>query len=562
MSALTSPLIEVELGSQLGQCADATACHAIQQLLERRLAEVTADLGLVLSPAVAVRGCEADRAIRIRVDGRVRPYPLSVFRRAWLAVAPDDVRSLPIDAPPTEAGIYPDVWLSEALTSGNPAVRAAVPDYVVRLVAETLALHPECLISTAAAAAFLGDDEADPAGEEWSTGGEKGVEVLTRLLDLGVALRPRELVRRLVADRLAAGGDVVDTVEAVFARLAESRIVVRANPDFLDELNVRLDGEPVPIDDTRLPEELREAAAVVQDHLLQLGISRPIVLDAASDVAFDEVQVRINDHPGLPISIARPDEIVAHAPPWKVDAPDGTARVLVDAASGHRLTAVKREAADFLTTSVARTTALEFLAVAIAREVTPFAYRLLTIEDLERELGNLAGGFPLLVEAALERSRSAQLTSLLRRLLRERVSARDLWSILNALLRYDKGPLVSERLNDVAAFLRQELAERVVYDSGGPISENRLPVLDVQPDLEERVRQSGDDGDDAETIRRVVRQALLRVHAPADAIVLTSEGARGKLFELLAHEFPSIYVLDHAEIPAHVELHKLASIGA
>ena len=552
MSETLLPLVEVELGVVLAAYATGTGGAALERRLEQDLAALAARLGLPGKPRVGLRATESERAVRICVDGRIRPYPLTVFRRAWLAVAPDELSGVPLDAAATEPGVYPDVWLAGIADADDPTLRGTVVAYLARLVLETVARRPASLLSGAVAEAFFEGEERtiDATAEE-------RIEVLGRLLNLGVELRPREAVQRVVRGCFASAGDVYDAVEEVFVRLARERIEVRVHPSYLAQLGVQPDDAPLGITDERLPEELREAGGVVADHLLELGVVRPITLIADERVRVDQAEIRINDHVGLPIPIARPGEMVAHAAPWKVHGEH--TRVLIDAASGHRLTAIPAgaEGGSSTTFDFATTSAAAFLPVAVAREVSPLAYRLITVEDVERELASYAEGSRALVYAALQRVRLAQLTSLIRSLVRDRVSGRDLSSLLNALLRSEHALLAGP--DRAIEFVRRELAPRVTLDSIADVKGGQLDAFETDEALE-RLATAQADGDDGESIRDIIRTTLLRRRVPADAVILTDDAARQALRDLLAPEFPSIYVLARSEVPKHVRIRRMAWI--
>ena len=177
--------------------------------------------------------------------------------------------------------------------------------------------------------------------------------------------------------------------------------------------------------------------------------------------------------------------------------------------------------------------------------------------------------------AVLLRVGRARLTRVLRRLLEEQVSCRDLWTILNALLRYDAVPLpppgfrvfdprvaaVSPHLrlrdapvDDIVAFVRKQMPERLAYDSGlrgEQLSDSTLPVLRTDTALESQLhgRPPGEQHAADEVLRWRRGPRLGASGTPSDPVILTAPGSRAALRGVLADEFPTVRVLSTDEVP-------------
>jgi len=545
-----APTIDVSLGQPLARYVEADGTLGLEERLGTSLAVLADHLGLPLRPEVAVHSDAGERAVRVRASGSARPYSLSLFRRAWLTVAPEPLRAELLAAPTARPNVYPDQWLAASEVLVESDARPTVWDFVARVAVETIALHPECLATPKQADAYFGDDVRDTKAAQ---------DALQRLLDLGMSLRDRELVKTVVVGLLDAGLGLDAAAEEAVTRLAGPRIEVRVHRHYVERLGVELAEPEVAIDDDALPEELREAGMVVHRQLAELGSTRTIVLCHDPGLPHDRMVIRVNDYTGLPIFLPEPDEVVVHASPSVVESLGASGRPLIDAASGYRLTAIRRPVDGFEQAGLVTTPAAPFLAVSIAREVTPLAYRLFTKEALEKHLAALHRLYPRLVERALALHPLSELTGVFRELVRERVAARDVRTILNAILRHD----IDSGGEDLVDSLRRELAPWIAYELGlGAHSvAGELQVFETTSDFEERIATMVEADDEDDALREIVREALSVRNAPADPVILTADRSRRKLRGLLTHEFPSLHVVGRSEPSATVRLRRAGPIG-
>jgi FHIPEP family len=545
-----APAIDVKLGQPLAGYVEADGTHGLEDRLGAGFAALADHLGLPLRPEVAVHTEPGERAVRVRASGSARPYPLSLFRRAWLTVAPDPLRAELLSAPTAKPNVYPDQWLAASEVLVRPDARPTVWDFVARVAVETVAMHPECLVTAKQADAYFGDDVRDKKAAQ---------DALRRLLDLGVSLRNRELVKTVVLGLLDAGMGLDTAVEEALMRLAWPRIEVRVHRDYLERLGVDLAEPEVAIDDDTLPEELSEPGTVVRRQLAELGSTRAIVLCHDPGLPNDRMVIRVNDYTGLPILLPEPDEVVVHASPSVVESLGASGRPLIDAASGYRLTAIRGPIDPFEQAGLVTTPAVSFFAVSIAREVSPLAYRLFTNEGLEKHLAALHRMYPRLVESALARHAPSELTGVFRELVRERVGARDVRTILNAVLRHDIDP----GGQDLVDSLRRELAPRIAYELGQATHSvpGELEAFETTVGFEDRIASFVEADGEADGLREIVRESLSLGYAPADPVILTADRGRGKLRRLLAHEFPSLYVVGRSELSPAVRLRLAGPIG-
>jgi len=563
------PVVEILLSGVVAETL-AARVEDVQARAEADLEQLAERLGLP-RPRARVELVDGARAIALRIDGSSVASSLALMRRTWFEIVPTGpLADRPLADIPADALNDQDAWLQRhaAAVAEDPRGVLVLTAYVARLACETLALHPAWLLDEAAAAAIVAADGAPAVPAEYAR------TVLGAVLNLGVALRDREAIGRLVRGCAATGLDAGATIEEVFARAHAQRLEVLTHPELVGG-DI---GEPIPIEDERLPDDLRIFGRAMHQHLRELGVSRPVVLSPQHDLPRDMVRVRLNDRVGPPIRLAHPDELVVQASPVVLHRDGFDGRPLVDAASGHRVLAVAADqeprlrAKGYIPISPGA-----FMAVAAAREITPLADRLLDIEEVERDLADLERSHRPLVRAAVRMYSVARIAQVCRGLLREQVSARDLWTILNLLLRYEAvglpdpgeqlfdgripvaspSPAYEASIDALVGFVRMNMPERVVYDAGlrgASLAGSELPVLEVAADVEAALRRRLDgidtEASEDDALRLAVGAALAEADARADAAIVVSQPVRPVLRDIVEPEFPTVRVLATNEIPA------------
>jgi flagellar biosynthesis protein FlhA len=199
--------------------------------------------------------------------------------------------------------------------------------------------------------------------------------------------------------------------------------------------------------------------------------------------------------------------------------------------------------------------------------VADHADELLTREQVERLLDRVRSTAPTLVsEVVPGLLRAGELQRVLQNLLRERVSIRDLETILESLaVHASKSKEIDVLTEQVRRSLSRQIAE--TYRGG----DGRLRVVTLGRVLDARLAAAGSLSDmrpaDAlgdDTTRSIVRAAAAAVstlvengHPP---IILTSPGARAVLKDLTRADLPRLVVLGLREVPRDTPLEILGSV--
>jgi flagellar biosynthesis protein FlhA len=199
--------------------------------------------------------------------------------------------------------------------------------------------------------------------------------------------------------------------------------------------------------------------------------------------------------------------------------------------------------------------------------VKAHADELLGRQEVQSLIDNLAKTYPRVIEELIPKVVSAgTLHRVLQRLLRERISIRDLLTVLETLADY--APL-TKNLDILTGYVRQALARTITkqYRDG----EGGITVVMLSPEIEDKISQSVQHTEyesylsvDPNWVQKVVRgvQKFLGTFASRglQPIVLCSPGARIHFRKVLEKFVPNIIVLSHNEITHDVNIKSLGIV--
>jgi hypothetical protein len=493
-------------------------------------------LGMVGTPELRLYPGKPTRALRVRVRERLQPFSPQLMQRVWLAVAPDRAEvpqwraQLPRDG-------FSDRWFTkfiEDLTTAGPT--DADWDLALRftgnLAMEVAFQRPGCLLGR--------DQVVSLAGEVENRQGlspEDLHEVLGELLAVGL-LPSASAVAEALADGKRHDTPLRDTIEALAAASRPDRVEIQVSPREFEAL----------------------APGAVDEHSLPL-YQDPVVKSARS--AFEQMEQDLFAALGLRVPalfLRRVDDL-----------PAGVLRLSVN---------------NLVTPPVPFSPPL---AKAVLEELRRQAGRLLGIEDVEFMLARLDQVFPELVSAALDRMPLGELTRVLRALLEERVTIRDLRAILERLVQYDTVPADANRyliLDDrlpvpldppsrpptlwhrYLAFVRSGSGLRNYlthkYRQEGLMA-SRVRAIRLTPEIEGRVQAVAANGgrSDAGSAWEETQAAILaavweecsRLPAGAAPVLLVRDPlTRRVVWDLIEGELPDVPVMALAELRQGVEV--------
>jgi type III secretion protein V len=183
------------------------------------------------------------------------------------------------------------------------------------------------------------------------------------------------------------------------------------------------------------------------------------------------------------------------------------------------------------------------------------AASLLGIQEVQGLLEGLEAQSPVLVKEALQKVPLPLLTDVLRKLIQEQVSIRDLRAILEALV----SPTTEGDATSLAERCRQALHRYLShkYAPSGP-----LYAYLVDPEVEEGLRGAGPRGasPDPEWVAGVL-EGLRRIATGGRAVLLTAPDVRRTLRKLCEGAFPDVAVLTYGELDVDLQIRPIGRLA-
>jgi type III secretion protein V len=210
----------------------------------------------------------------------------------------------------------------------------------------------------------------------------------------------------------------------------------------------------------------------------------------------------------------------------------------------------------------------EYIALHLSRVVKRHAEELLGIQEVQNFLDAMdEQGFGALVKTVVPKLLSVQrLTDILRRLMREEISIKNMKAILEALAEwapYETDPVF------LTEYVRMNLKRYIAHRFGDGAAV--LPVYLLDPALEQAIRggirhtASGSklslDTEASQAVMESFRRAFARVDLAATRpIVLAQMEVRYFVKRLLALEYPDVPVLSFQELPSDIRVQPVGQI--
>ncbi len=490
--------IRVELGSVFEPLANAK--ESIRDLIKKSIAAYLLKLGIPGFLWINVVSGSQDRFLRVMVNGRYHAPSTELLISAWNNIAPVGLET----APPRHEF---EKWLQRVLVKSNEVrdrqLLAALIGFVADVSAEIVRRHPEDLFGLDQAADMLAragrllDEERLATLAQLTP--QRLVRILRPVLDLRISLIRQVGLLEIIADELSQGEEEEEIAEKLISNSAMRAVRIRLNPDYLNSLIPGLELNPdereaVSVRDSRIGREIKELFGEMCDrNFWDLGVRiLEVVFETDPQCEGATFQIAVNHQFSMSQMGLVPDELIVNAQPEELANLATNVRpastTIIDAAS--IVTTDRRQ--PFGTTKHKRFLEdrgfkprgpIEFLMICISREVRRQAWCFMTKATVETELALLEERYPDLAMAAVSEITPGRLARVLRNLLREEISIRDLVCILERLLTFD--------------CVTADTLKHIIYDY-------RLPI---HPKLESH------SGNDEANLTQYVRSGLKRANA-------------------------------------------------
>jgi flagellar biosynthesis protein FlhA len=207
------------------------------------------------------------------------------------------------------------------------------------------------------------------------------------------------------------------------------------------------------------------------------------------------------------------------------------------------------------------------IATHLSETIKSHAHEVLTRQETQTILNSVRVSHPAVVEELVPNQMTVGgVQKVLQRLLRERISIRDMVTILESLA--DHSPAVKD-IDQLAEFARQALGRSIVkqyQDARGQVS-----VVTLDPGLEQNLvdRLTPSEGGqelllDAGALHSLLREVRAAVQvaltSTSQPILLCSHAIRAQLRRLTEKSFPTLVVLSYREVAAADAVHSVATV--
>jgi FHIPEP family protein len=575
--------IRIELNRGLAPFGRATEGMMCARCVEADVNVLLGRLGIPGRATVSLGASRSNRPVRVLVHDRVQAYTPSLMLRAWLSVAPSELRLLPATLVAAGKPQFPADWLAryawETAAEEEPDW-TLMSAFIERLALHAIMKHPSCLLGPAQRAEWSGGLELPLRDPELAT-------LLEALLDLGVSVADRQLVSQLVREGAALGRPLLDTVEAAFTELRPQRVEIHVNPETLAVLlpnspqsdRFTVYGEHV---DESLRRLFREKEA---EFFSTYGFVLPeFVWVPSPGMREGTVAIKIGEWWGLQAPMVPRGMRLVNATVKELG--DVEAHAAIHPLTGAHCAVVSDEAKQKLENrGVVTWGPVDFVILIAHADVCRRPGRLLGMEEVEFQLAKLdglngAGPASAVVRACLARRTLGDLTRVLRALVDERLSIRNLVGILERLIEFETVSVSDSELfvvdgrlpvppgatpgwQEYYAFVRRNLSPYLSHVHTW--HDNTVVAYVIDPALEERAGRPEEDALPQEEIELVRDSIWAHLHglspSPAGQVVVTTTRARARIRALLAPEFPDLPVLARAELRPEVSIQQIGTIA-
>ncbi len=207
------------------------------------------------------------------------------------------------------------------------------------------------------------------------------------------------------------------------------------------------------------------------------------------------------------------------------------------------------------------------VATHISQVVQDYASELLGYDETQKLLDKLKENSPKLVDELIpERLPLAGVVKVLQNLLVEKVSIKDLRSIIESLT---EAAGKTQEPSELTIYVRAALGRAIVQELVGPDEE--LKVITLEPTLEQLLLQASQGTADgqlaieptlAERLHSTLKEESQKIEMDgSSAILLVAPQVRAQLARLFRFSLPALHILAYSEIPENRQISVVASVG-
>ena len=550
--------ISVEIATQV---FSGSAMHeALPRALQRRVAELLAALGIPGDAAISISSSQHSpddgRVLKLTIDGHPCDYPDELL--GWVCSY--------VTGQHLDAGASPTAAVEELRRGSQPLSDdgydddARATEFVTLACEEIIKANSTLLLGPSQLAAYRA---SLPSPNSLAGGVADGSvtdtirlrRILHAVLELGLSIADRQII----ADALAANAQqtVEDATEELIDTLVPSTIEIQLPVEYLREVTA----EP-----TTVPSQLY--TFVREGLFVELGVKfPPFRFVPAAHLRPRSFAFKIAHLPTLPLLGLAPEQCLVNDTIDRLALNKMNATAATNPATGQPSSmmalesAPRAEAAGLTTWNNAGHLMLSF-AAALRKHARLVIHR----AGVQRELDALAQVFPALVMTSRSLVGVSRLTSVLRALVGDEISIRNLRRILERALDYEGGPGDASGL---LAFIRRGLSHQLKHKYAR--GTETVVVYLVDPKIEEIIGRLPSEStgaatspreDESSGILHAIRSELAYLPRTAQTpALLTTSDARAKLRLVIRSQFPRLPVITFDDLPADTNVQPIARIS-
>jgi FHIPEP family len=562
--------------------------EAVRREIALKLAGILDTLGIPGEPVVQIGFLGEDtpstgKFLRVAVYNQVCRYPDELLQRVH-----SYVRGVPMESGATPTQIL--TWLRGLCaepggTSGAEGMELV--EFLSLTCLEVIKRRPAVLLGPSQAAAYR-NSLPDPTDGPGSQPGAASLDLpwlatlLRAALDLRISIADKQTVAKVLTEEMAKGRPREDVVEELIAALRPDTVEIQFPQAYLRQLT------------TTESDGGRDRFALMRDGLFyELGLRYPkfefVPVEGLKPNGF---RFKINHLTTLPRVGLRPGEHLVNDTPDRLRLLNIHGRATINPANWNDCSLIDLDARDAASSAGLTTwNPIEYLVLCFSADLRENSACFLDQRAVQTHLSQLEQAFPALVKAVQAKVSIERLTRVLRSLIAEELSIRNLRLLLEWTLDYDyivtdpsRFIIFDDRVpvyempdqvqpNDattLTAFVRTGMKRYIShkYTRG----RSTLVVYLIDPEIEKalsghRASELGERGrtPPVETVRdrtlEAAREELQGLPLSSTPAVLTTVEVRSALRDLLAPEFPRVPVLAYQELSPDLNIQPVARIS-
>lgn len=594
MDTKTGTTIELVVDKTIPLLESKSLRSSLSEELTITVGEYRHLLGIELSIKVDVYGAEnAGRVLEVHVQGIRQPYSYNTMRRVWQSNVSQHLRDLPGRGATDHR--FPDRWLYEylcGLDHADEKGREGAIHFLSDLAFAALQEAPSCLIGASQVQEYLGFGV-----QPLQVDVDYARNVIGFLIDQGISVSDKGLVSTAIQQYYRLGKSTEDAAELLFARLRHPRMELIVAPQEFrrlmggNDVDGEITDEAIPAQGESVSQAARDQITTMEEGLFwELGFYVPdLVWSIDPNMPLGLIGFRANDQVTRYSLFLTEDELLVNATPDHLAHLGIADAIKTTNPASNKLHSVVSMSHKASLAGAGLTTwdRLGYIVLLTAAEIKRRAPQLLTVDDATYQVGQIREYFPALVGQTLRRFSTEIIARVLRALLAERVSIRNMWSILERLIQYDTIAVDASQLivfderlpiapqstvlrpeswRNYYEFVREGLKRQI--SSNLQAGRSTIPVYLLETDLEQwLIKENTAEVEDPQGLdekRHAIRQTIWsEVGVSAEMttpIILTTTEPRASLHKIIGREMPHIVVVAYSELTPDMSLQPLSRI--